>query len=61
MDEQLWYKIKWAGYIKIIWKPKDNLKNTIKKVKEYYKKTSQAVKKKTSQKQTDQLKATDEP
>jgi len=45
VDKQLWYKVKWVGYIKTTWEPKDNLKNTIKKVEEYYKKTSQAVEK----------------
>ena len=47
MNKQLWYKIKWIGYIKTIWEPKDNLKNTIKKIKKYHKKASQAVEKRT--------------
>jgi len=33
----------------------------MKKVEEYYKKASQAVKKKTGQRQIDQLKATNKP
>ena len=46
VNNQLWYKIKWTGYTKTTWKPKDNLKNAIKKIEEYYKKASQTVKKK---------------
>ena len=46
MDEQLWYKVKQVKYQDIIWEPKDNLKNAIKKIEKYYKKASQAVKKK---------------
>ena len=45
VDGQLWYRVKWVGYQDTTQEPKDNLKNTIKKVEEYYKKTSQAVKK----------------
>jgi len=47
VDSQLWYKVKWVGYKDTTWEPKDNLKNAIEKVEEYYKKTSQAVEKKT--------------
>ena len=46
MDKQLWYKVKWVGYTKTIQEPKDNFKNMIKKVKKYYKKVGQAVKRK---------------
>jgi len=60
IDGQLWYKIKWVKYQNTTWEPKDNLKNSIKKVEKYYKKASQVVKKRISQKQMDQLKATDE-
>ena len=35
-----WYKVKWTGYDKITWEPEENLKNVIKKVKEYYKRIS---------------------
>ena len=46
IEEQLQYKVKWAGYIETTQEPKDNLKNAIKKVEEYYKKASQAIKRK---------------
>ena len=46
MDKQLWYKVKWVKYKETTQEPKENLKSVIKKVKEYYKKTGQAVKKK---------------
>jgi len=48
VDEQLWYEIKWAGYIETTWEPKNNLKNAIIKVEKYYKKAGQAVEKKKS-------------
>ena len=35
IDKQLWDKIKWAGYTETTWEPKDNLKNTIKKIEKY--------------------------
>ena len=38
IDKQIWYKVKQAGYKETTWELKDNLKNIIKKVKEYYKK-----------------------
>ena len=50
MNKQLWYKVKQTSYIKTTWKSKDNFKNTIEKIKKYYKKASQAVKKRKSQK-----------
>jgi len=43
VDNQLWYKVKWVGYKKTTWEPKENLKNAIKKVEEYYKKAGQAI------------------
>ena len=46
VNNQLQYKIKWVGYKETTWEPKENLKNAIKKVKKYYKKASQTVKKK---------------
>ena len=46
IDDQLWYKVKWVKYEETTWEFKDNLENAIKKVKKYYKKASQAVKKK---------------
>ena len=42
VDKQLWYKVKWVGYKKTTQELKENLKNAIKKVKEYYKKAGQA-------------------
>ena len=41
-----WYKVKWTGYDEITWELKKNFKNVIKKVKEYYKRVSQARKRK---------------
>ena len=41
------YKVKWIGYKKITQELEENLKNTIKKVKNYYKRVGQVVKKKT--------------
>jgi len=38
------YKVKWASYKEITWEPTENLKNTGKKVQEYYKKASLAIK-----------------
>ena len=38
------YKVKWTGYNKITQELEENLKNAIKKIKEYYKRTSQAKK-----------------
>ena len=35
------YKVKQIGYKETTWELKENLKNTIKKVKEYYKKAIQ--------------------
>ena len=61
VNKQLWYEVKWAGYTKTTQEPKDNLKNTIKKVEKYYKKASQAVERKKSQGKTNQLKTTDKP
>ena len=50
VDKQLWYKVKWAGYTETTWEPKDNFKNTIKKIEEYYKEISQATKKRKNKK-----------
>ena len=44
INRQKWYKVKWTGYNKTIQEPEENLKNIKKKVKEYYKKVSQAEK-----------------
>ena len=41
-----WYKVKWTGYNETTWEPEKNLRNAIKKVEEYYKRASQAKKKK---------------
>ena len=60
IDEQLWYKIKWVKYKDTTWESKDNLKNAIKKIEEYYKKTGQAVKRKRNQEKKNQLKVIDE-
>ena len=60
VDEQLWYEVKWAGYTETTWEPKENLKNAMEKVEEYYKKVGQATQKRKGRK-TEQLKATDEP
>ena len=38
----MWYKVKWIGYKETTQEPAENLKNTDKKVKEYYKKVNQA-------------------
>ena len=38
------YKVKWTGYNETTWELEGNLKNTIKKVEKYYKKVSQARK-----------------
>ena len=35
------YKVKWISYKETIWELKENLKNAIKKVKEYYKRATQ--------------------
>ena len=40
----MWYKVKWTGYNNTTQELKENLKNVIKKVKEYYKRVSQARK-----------------
>ena len=40
-----WYKVKWTGYNETIQELEGNLKNVIKKVKEYHKRVSQAEKK----------------
>jgi transposase InsO family protein len=61
VDDQLWYEVKWVGYDETTWEPKENLKNAMKKVEAYHKKADQAAKRRKSQTQTDQLKATDEP
>ena len=45
MNKQIWYKVKWVNYEKITWELKENFKNAEKKVKEYYKKVGQAMKK----------------
>ena len=42
IDKQVWYEVKWIGYKETTWEPEENLKNIKKKVKEYYKKVSQA-------------------
>ncbi len=47
-----WYKVKQTGYNKITQKLKENLKNVMRKVKEYYKKTNQAKKGRTNQGKT---------
>ena len=60
MNGQLWHKIKWVSYAKTIWEPKNNLKNAIKKVEKYYKKASQAVRRRKSQRKMNQLKMMDE-
>ena len=44
IDGHKWYKVKWTGYDEITWEPEGNLKNAMKKVKEYYKRISQAKK-----------------
>ncbi len=41
IDRQIQYKVKWSGYKETTWELKDNLKNIIKKVKEYHKKLDQ--------------------
>ena len=46
VNGQLQYKVKWVGYKDTTQKPKNNLKNVMKKVEEYYKKANQAVGKK---------------
>ena len=48
VNDQLWYKVKWVGYQDTTQEPKNNFKNIIKKIKEYYKKAGQAVKRKTN-------------
>ena len=47
IDGYKWYKVKWTGYDEITWELKGNLKNIMKKVKEYYKRVSQARRGKT--------------
>ena len=47
INRHKWYKVKWIGYNETTWEPKGNLKNTIKKVEEYYKKVNQVKKKRT--------------
>jgi len=44
VNNQLWYKVKWVRYEKTTWEPKENLKNIMKKIKEYCKKIGQAIK-----------------
>ena len=60
IDNQLQYEVKQIGYKETTWEPKENLKNAIKKIKEYYKKAGWAIGKRKNQKGTDQLKAMDE-
>ena len=60
IDKQLQYKVKWVGYKDTTQELKDNFKNTIKKVEEYYRKVDQVVEKKKSQRKINQLKAIDE-
>ena len=38
----MWYKVKWTGYKETTQELAKNLKNADKKVKEYYKRVSQA-------------------
>ena len=45
IDGHKWYKIKWIGYNKITQELEGNLKNIKKKVKKYYKKVGQVIKK----------------
>ena len=44
IDGHKWYKVKWTGYDETTWESEGNLKNAMKKVKEYYKRVSQAGK-----------------
>ena len=46
IDKQIWYKVKQTGYKETTWEPKDNLKNVMKKVKEYYRKLDQVKERK---------------
>ena len=45
VDNQLQYKVKQVGYKETTQELEENLRNTKKKVKEYYKRVSQGVKK----------------
>ncbi len=58
INKQIQYKVKWTGYKETIQELEENLKNTKKKVKEYYKKVGQAKGKKIGQVGKDQLKGT---
>ncbi len=56
----MWYKVKWTGYDETTQELKENLKNAEKKIKKYYKKAGQAIKRIRNQREVYQLKATDE-
>jgi len=42
----MWYKVLWESYEETIWEPEENLKNAKDKIKAYWKKAGQVIKRK---------------